>query len=95
MTPPDRRTRTLVLTTILVWVVWDLYVWLAGRETISAVFGLAFSWPWLGWWVIGAYGFTCGHLIGMTDPVAPHYWWRVAVGVVAGGVGWWLTWRQW
>ena len=88
----DRRTRLLVLLTLVVWGVWDAWVWLAGRETISAVFGWAFSLPWLGWWVCGTFAFLAGHLLGMTDVAAPGYWWRCAVvPVAAGAVGFALT----
>jgi len=89
---PDNRTRLVVAVTLAMWLVWDAYVWLAGRETISAVFGWAFSWPWLGWWVAGTFGFLCGHLLGMTDVDAPGYWWRaVAVPLGAAAAGFLLT----
>lgn len=88
------RTRWIVGLTLAIWVVWDGYVWLTGRETISQVAGTAFSWPWLGWWVAGTFGFVCGHLLGMTDLQAPGYWWRAAVvPVAAAAVGFWLTCR--
>ena len=89
---PDRRTRAVIVVTAVVWLAWDAYVWLAGRETISAVFGVAFSWPWLGWWVAGTFGFLCGHLLGMTDVTAPGYWWRcVLTPFAAAAVGFVLT----
>lgn len=52
---------------------------------------------YMGWWFAGAFGFVCGHLLAMTETDADGYWWRcvaVPVPVVAGVVGFWLTWRM-
>jgi hypothetical protein len=91
--PNPAATWALVVGTLVVWGVFDLWAFVARRvETISGVFGWAFSWPWVGWWLCGAFGFVCGHLLGMTDAAAPGYWWRVAaVPLAAAAVGFALT----
>jgi hypothetical protein len=93
---PRTVSRWIVLLTISAVLLWDLFVYTmyGGWASISAVFGWAFSWRYLGWWVIGTFGFVVGHLLGMVGHDADGYWWRVAVALVAGVVGFWLTWRM-
>jgi len=60
-------------------------------DTVSGVVGVWFSWPWLGWWTLGAFGFVTGHLVGMMDPHTPLYWWRVGLFLSVQAVGFALT----
>lgn len=98
MTDPRTRTRTrvFVFATLAALAVWTAVMWVVhgGRATVSSVFGWAFSWRYAGWWMIGTFGFVCGHLTGMTEHDATGYWWRVAVYVAAWVLGFWLTWRM-
>lgn len=92
MTKPTSHTRLYVLLLTAAVLLWDGWLWLTGRETVSGAIGWAFSWPWVGWWVCGSFGFVAGHLLGMTDPAAPGYWWRcVAVPLAAAAVGFAIT----
>lgn len=90
-------TRWLVLLTLAVWAAWDAAVYLrvGGEATISTAFGRWFSLPWVGWWVLGTFGFMAGHLLGMTDRASPDFWWRAAVvPLAAAALGFWLTLRS-
>lgn len=96
MAEQKRNPLTAWLTVLIVVVLlaWDAWVFLRGETTISAVVGRAFSWPWLGWWLCGSFGFLAGHLLGMTDPDSPGFWFRVAiVPMTAAAIGFGLTYR--
>jgi len=85
--PPGRRvTKWLVPVTVVVWILWDVWVYFreGGASTESTFIGqcLAYS-PWLALLI----GVLVGHLLASVPPDATHNvlrWLMLAVGLVAG-----------